>query len=353
MRDIPAFWRKRGWLAWLLLPFSVLFALLSSVRRRMLRAQAQALPVPVVVVGNLSVGGNGKTPVVLALVDALQARGWRVGVISGGYGGQVYRTDAVCEVSAQSTAEAVGDEPLLIARQTGVPVVVGRDRVAAADFLLARYAQVNVLISDDGLQHYRLPRAVEWVVVAADFGLGNGFVLPAGPLREGRRRLKAAQALLITATGSAADTVHCRKVPRYRLPVMSEGARLLAGGEWLDWAALVGQPCYLLTAIARGERVYAALADMLNIVDARYLPDHARIAAQEAQFAGSQGWIVVTAKDAVKLDDWPPALRARVLVVDYRLQLPALLLDVLEEQLQAFSLAQKRPPSARAARRSR
>ena len=323
--------------AWLLWPLSVLFALVVALRRRVLRTQAQDRAVPVVVVGNLTVGGNGKTPVVMALAESLQTRGWQVGVISAGYGGAVHATGAVCEVSAESTAEAVGDEPLLLARQTHVPVVIGRDRVAAADFLLARYPALDVVISDDGLQHYRLPRAVEWVVMAADFGLGNGFLLPAGPLREGRRRLKSVQALLITGVGHAADAVSCRKVPRYRLPVQSDGAYLLSGEGWVEWAALAGQPCYLLTAIARGERVREALAGKLDIIDALYLPDHARIDVQAAQFAGAQGWIVVTAKDAVKLDAWPQALRMRVLVVDYRVQLPPLLLDVLEEQLRRWT----------------
>lgn len=335
MNDIPAFWRRRGRLAWLLFPFSALFAVGVSLRRYLLRAQAVALPVPVVVVGNISVGGNGKTPVVMALVRALQARGWRVGIISGGYGSAVYRTTAVCEVSVQSTAEAVGDEPLLLARQTGAPVVIGRDRVAAAEYLLARHADVDVIISDDGLQHYRLARAVEWGVVAADFGLGNGFMLPAGPLRESRRRLKKVQALLITGEGTAADTVQFRKVPRYRLRAQSEGVFRLADGSRMSWQTLLGHPCFLLTAIARGERVREALYGKLAVVDAHYLPDHAQIPASAAQFAG-EGWIVVTGKDAVKLDDWPQALRERVLVVHYEMTLPALLLDVLEESLQRF-----------------
>lgn len=336
MSDIPAFWRRRGWLAWLLLPLGVVFGIGVSFRRAMLRAQAVALSVPVVVVGNISVGGNGKTPVVMALARELRERGWQVGIVSGGYGGAVYRTAAVCEVSRESTAEAVGDEPLLLARQTGVPVVVGRDRVAAAEYLLARYPQVEVVISDDGMQHYRLARTAEWAVVAADFGLGNGFLLPAGPLRESRRRLKRVQALLITGEGQAAEGVQCRKVPRYRVQAQSDGVRRLVDGSWLSWQTLLGHPCFLLTAIARGERVREALYGKLAVVDARYLPDHAEIPASAAQFAGSEGWIVVTGKDAVKLDGWPEALRERVLVLEYEVVLPTLLLDVLEEQLRAF-----------------
>lgn len=333
MTDIPAFWRKRGALAWLLFPLSLLFAAGVSLRRYLLRAQAVRFAVPVVVVGNVSVGGNGKTPVVIALASALRERGFRVGIVSGGYGGAVYRTAAVCEVSCDSKADAVGDEPLLLARQSGAPVVIGRDRVAAVEYLLTRYPGLDVVISDDGLQHYRLARSVEWGVVAADFGLGNGFMLPAGPLRESRRRLKKVQALLVTGEGTAADSVQFRKVPRYRLQAHSEGVFRLVDGSWMSWQTLHGHPCFLLTAIARGERVREALYGKLAVVDAHYLPDHAEIPAEAARFAGGEGWIVVTGKDAVKLDHWPQALRERVLVLHYEMALPALLLDVLEKQL--------------------
>lgn len=332
-RDIPDFWRRRSALAWLLFPLSVVFAAAVAARRVFLRARAKVFNVPVVVVGNISVGGNGKTPVVMALAKALQDRGWQVGIVSGGYGGAVYATRAVCEVSRDATAQAVGDEPLLLARETGLPVVVGRDRVAAVAYLLSRYPGVTVVVCDDGLQHYRLGRAAEWAVVAADFGLGNGFMLPAGPLREGRRRLAKVQAVLVTGEGAAADDVVPGRVPRYRVRAQSQGVRRLADGAWFSWEMLAGEPCYLLTAIARGVRVREALAGRLEVMDAHYLPDHAGIPPSAAQFAGSGGWIVVTAKDAVKLDGWPQALRERVLVVDYVLSLPALLIDVLEERL--------------------
>ncbi|MDO5090680.1 MAG: tetraacyldisaccharide 4'-kinase [Cardiobacteriaceae bacterium] len=332
MSDIPGFWRRRGWLAWLLAPFALLFGLMVWLRRRWLRGKARALPVPLVVVGNISVGGNGKTPVVMALVRALRARGWQVGVVSGGYGGAARKAGAVCAVTAESDAAWVGDEPLLLARETGVPLWIGRERRAAAEALLAAHPGVQVIVADDGLQHYRLPRQVEWVVMAADLGVGNGWLLPAGPLREGVARVREADALLVVGDGAAADGVASGSVPRYRLRAEALAARWLCDGSVYP----IGEEAlFVLTAIARGERVTAGVQAAGGVVaDARYLPDHAAIPPQAADFAGAQGRIVVTGKDAVKLDGWPEALRARVVVLDYRLVLPEALLTTLEGRLQ-------------------
>lgn len=182
-------WARRGWSARMLLPISWLFGALAGLRRWLYRvgiSKAQRVSVPVVIVGNIFVGGTGKTPLTIWLVQTLQQAGYTPGVISRGYGG---KNSFPQEVLATSLAQDVGDEPLLITYRAKCPVVVGRDRIAAATALLAAHPGVNVIVSDDGLQHYRLARDIEIVLFDAR-GAGNGWLLPAGPLREpvSRRR---------------------------------------------------------------------------------------------------------------------------------------------------------------------
>ena len=184
-------WTKRGLLAWALSPLSLVF--LCAARNRRNKTKPHRLPVPVVVVGNIYVGGTGKTPVTIALVKELLKRGYHPGVVSRGFG---RKEDAPLMVLRDSPAANVGDEPLLIARQTEVPVAVARDRVAAALLLLDKHPECDLIISDDGLQHYSLARDVELAVVGAR-GLGNGWVLPAGPLREPPSRLDEVDAIHI------------------------------------------------------------------------------------------------------------------------------------------------------------
>ena len=176
-------WLRRGALACALWPLSLLFRGLAAVRRGLFAAgvsHAERLPVPVVVVGNIFIGGTGKTPLTIWLVEALRAAGFRPGVVSRGFGA---KDAAPREVSATSTPTEVGDEPVLIAVRTGCPVFVGRARAAAGRALLAAHPEVNVIVTDDGLQHYALARDVE-IVLFDGRGVGNGWTLPAGPLRE-------------------------------------------------------------------------------------------------------------------------------------------------------------------------
>ena len=180
---LPRAWLHRGLLARLLWPFSLLYRAIAALRSLAYRRgwkTSHGVGVPVVVVGNVIAGGAGKTPVVMAVVRHLQARGLAVGVVSRGYG---RRTQDGREVHADSDPRDVGDEPLLVHRTTGAPVVVDRDRVAAARRLLAAHPELRVIVSDDGLQHLALRREVE-ICVFDDRGVGNGWLLPAGPLRE-------------------------------------------------------------------------------------------------------------------------------------------------------------------------
>ena len=183
-------WQRRGLLACLLWPLAQCFGLLSALRRLLYRwhwLPSVRLPVPVIVVGNVYVGGTGKTPLVIWLVRQLAAAGYRPGVISRGYRRTAAAPALVSQqaLAAADTASvgAYGDEPLLIAARGGCPVMVGRDRPAAARALLAAYPALDVIVADDGLQHYRLARDIE-IVLCDERGNGNRWLLPAGPLRE-------------------------------------------------------------------------------------------------------------------------------------------------------------------------
>lgn len=199
MRLIEKVWFDKHPAKWVLVPIlaplTLLFWLISSVRKLLFRAgfkQSFKAPVPVIVVGNISVGGNGKTPMVLWLVDYFKQKGISVGVISRGYGGVA--PFYPYQVEEKSTSEQCGDEPLLIFRRTGVPVVVGADRSASISKLVDKGCQV--VISDDGLQHYKMSRALELVIVDSKRLFGNGLLLPAGPLRELPSRLAEVDAVI-------------------------------------------------------------------------------------------------------------------------------------------------------------
>ncbi|MBY6188427.1 tetraacyldisaccharide 4'-kinase [Marinobacter hydrocarbonoclasticus] len=183
-------WQEGHPALWLLAPLTALFALITAVRRGLYRLgwkRAVTVAVPVVVVGNITVGGNGKTPTVLYLTALLQKAGYRPGIISRGYGGKAPHYPF--RVTPKTPAHYCGDEPALMAQRTGVPVAVGPDRVAAAN-LLIESGEVDILISDDGMQHYRLDRTLEVAVIDGQRRFGNGHLMPMGPLRESPSRLK-------------------------------------------------------------------------------------------------------------------------------------------------------------------
>src|SRR2546430_1099831 len=205
-------WQKLGGGALILLPVAIVFGAAVAIRRFLYRARI--LPqwkagVPVIVVGNVSVGGTGKTPVVLAILETLQSRGWNPGVVARGYGRVPRReTDPLGVASVYpdiATPEHFGDEPVLIARRARVPVFIGADRPAAARALLEAHREVDVLVSDDGLQHYALARDVELAVVDGERRFGNGLPLPAGPMREPVARLREVDAVIVN--GGWSDTI--------------------------------------------------------------------------------------------------------------------------------------------------
>lgn len=290
-------WLQRSWFQrrlspalCLLLPLSGIFAA-GAARNR--RTAGERLPVPVVVVGNITVGGAGKTPLTIALAQALQAAGRRPGIVSRGHGGDNARPRPV---TASSPAAEAGDEPLLIARHTGLPVWIGRDRVAAGRALLAAHPEVDVILCDDGLQHYRLGRDVE-IAVFDGRGAGNGRLLPAGPLREPLGRL------------AAVDAVVCQDSPAVDVPpgVPCLAMRLVAGRfrgladptRSCTAADLAGRELHALAGIGDPSRFFRTLAGLgLDFVPHPF-PDHHAYSAADLDF-GRGAVLLMTEKDAVK-----------------------------------------------------
>ena len=298
-------WLRRGPLACLLWPMSLVFGALSALRRAAYgigRLRRGGVGVPVVVVGNVIAGGAGKTPVVMALVEHLRSRGLKAGVISRGHG----RTIADCrEVQADSRAGDVGDEPLLIARSVQVPVFVATRRLQAAQALLAAYPATQVIVSDDGLQHYRLQRDLE-ICVFDERGVGNGWLLPAGPLREPWPR----HVDLVLRSGATAgvDGFDARR----RLA----GEAVRADGTRIELTALQGRPIAALAAIGQPERFFTMLRERgLQLARTVELPDHDAFDSMPPGLDGIE--LICTEKDAVKLwwlrpDAWAVPLQVEI-----------------------------------------
>lgn len=321
-RTLQRAWRQRGALAWALWPLSCLYGALVALRRALYRsgALASAHPgVPVIVVGNVVAGGAGKTPVTMAVLRHLQARGWRPGVVSRGYG----RSTRGCRLArADSPASEVGDEPALIARASGVAVMVAPERNAAARALLAHDPCIDVIVCDDGLQHLALERDVE-ICVFNEEGIGNGFLLPAGPLRE---RWPRAVDLVVHA-GAAPPTGS--SAPTFALARRLGEHALRADGSRVALHSLRGTPLVALAGIARPQVFFAMLqARGLVLADTVALPDHYDFDSYGCPpYLGYN--LICTEKDAVKL--WRQ--RPEALAVPLQIDLPAAFFDALDARL--------------------
>ena len=300
---LPRLWFRRQLVLVLLplLPASWLFRLLVGVRRGFYRCgvmRSHALAVPVIVIGNLTVGGSGKTPLVLWLVERLRETGWHPGIISRGYG---RAAEGVQSVSADSASALVGDEPLLLARRSGVPVFVGRDRVAVGHALLKAHPDCDVIVSDDGLQHYRLQRSVE-IAVFDGRGAGNAQVLPAGPLREPLRRMSALTALVWNATDDAQALIQDVPVGLPQFAMRLVGRRfvsLVNAQQSCTEAELRGRRLYAMAGIGDPSRFFTQLEAMDLEFEAHPFPDHHNYTDSDLEFA-RDGVLLMTEKDAVK-----------------------------------------------------
>lgn len=292
-----AWYRSARWLI-ALAPLGALFAVAAAWRRRTLqrRYQGRRFAAPVVVVGNIGLGGTGKTPLLLALAARLRQRGRRPGIVSRGYGG--HPGPAPVLVTPVHGAAVVGDEPLLLARASGCPVVVCPDRRAAVAWLLA-HCDCDLVLSDDGLQHYRLHRDFEIAVVDGMRGLGNGRCLPAGPLREPPARLAAVDAVIVNG-----GSYQPPGVAALRMELRPLGLRQLATGTWVaapalpaDWGA--ARRAHAVAAIGHPQRFADSLRALGLTVDLRALPDHHPLGTADLEFDDALP-VVITAKDAVK-----------------------------------------------------
>jgi tetraacyldisaccharide 4'-kinase len=283
-------WTSRGAVAWLLWPAGLVFGIIASIRRFLykLRILGSTHPgIPVIVVGNLTAGGSGKTPLVLWIAEFLKEHKWRPGIVSRGYVGSA---QSPVEVSIASDPAEVGDEPILLARRSGCPVWVAPDRVAACRALREQHPECDVIVADDGLQHYALARDVEICVVDGR-GFGNGFLMPAGPLREPRPRLRSVDA--VVAHGA-------KDVKGYAMAL--EGEQLVRFTDARDVRtakSFAGQTVHAVAGIGDPKRFFLQLARFgLKIVPHPF-PDHHPFSAGDFEFGDSDP-VVMTEKDAVK-----------------------------------------------------
>lgn len=290
--NLEAHWQRITPLSLALYPLSLVFRAAVAARGAYYAcAKPKRLPVPVVVVGNISVGGTGKTPLVLWLVQFLAQRGMRPGIVSRGYGGNSRAPRAVTSADAQR----YGDEPVLLAARSHCPVWTGADRVAAARALLAAHPNCAVIVSDDGLQHYRLPRDFEIAVIDGDRGLGNGFMLPAGPLREPPARLKRVDAAVVN--GPLRDDYPAQRT--FEMRVEGREFRNLLNPEYV-----VGPDHFqrmrvaAVAGIGNPARFFAHLATLGMQFDGRAFPDHHVFTNEDLPSEADA--IVMTEKDAVK-----------------------------------------------------
>ncbi|MGF1546522.1 MAG: tetraacyldisaccharide 4'-kinase [Thiotrichales bacterium] len=291
MAWIERHWYHNGPVAFALWPLSLAYCALARWRRKRLSRQVKvpARGVPVIVVGNITVGGTGKTPVVIWLADYLKVHGYRPGIVSRGYGGRDLRTPQ--QVTSNSDAREVGDEALLIARRTACPTWVCADRTAAMDALL-RDERISVVISDDGLQHYRMHRDIEIAMIDGARRFGNGLCLPAGPLREGTARLDEVEFRLVS--GALADD--------------GEFAVEYSGDELVNLqnpsrrillADLKGSAVHAVAGLGNPARFFRRLEDAGLRITRHDHPDHHQYRREDLDFTDHQP-IVMTEKDAVK-----------------------------------------------------
>jgi tetraacyldisaccharide 4'-kinase len=324
-------------LAQALRPLAWLFGTLAAVRRAAYRTglvRSIALRVPVVVVGNITAGGSGKTPLVVALVAALAERGFRPGIVSRGHG---RRTRGSREVTVNDAASDTGDEPLLLAA-SGAPVFVGGKRADAAARLLAAHPGVDVIVADDGLQHYALARDVELAVVDATRGLGNGLLLPAGPLREPPSRLASVDAVVrldVHADGAGWRAALCG-VPQFAMTHEPLAWRnLVAPGRAFDASLLRDPAAVALAGIANPDRFFHWLRAQGFAGRTIAFPDHFAYSRDDVAFPGASA-LLMTEKDAVKCRAFADA---RMWMLPIRARVDPALVDAVVEKIHGSQAA--------------
>lgn len=289
-------WYQGHPLRFALWPLSLLFSLITWFRRLLFRVglkKVVKLPVPVIIVGNITVGGSGKTPTVIYLIELLRKHGLKPGVISRGYGVEI---DGVRAVMPGDSAASVGDEPAMIVSRTQVPMVVGVKRVDAAKALLAKF-DVDIIISDDGLQHYQLGRDIELVILDGERRLGNGMLLPAGPLREGAWRLQSVDHVLVNGGSALQQEVQMTLHPSAWLPVSIEHNASTPPTEASSLVAMAG--------IGNPQRFFDTLtAQGYQLEQTQVFDDHSAYSESVLTELTNGRILAMTEKDAVKCRDF-------------------------------------------------
>ncbi|NIL92989.1 MAG: tetraacyldisaccharide 4'-kinase [Woeseiaceae bacterium] len=294
-------WYEGGSLYQVLLPLSGLYWLLIALRRSLYRAgllRTFRADVPVIVVGNITAGGTGKTPVTIWLSRELRGRGFNPGIVSRGYGGS--RSSTSMRVDSASDTSVVGDEPVLLARRTGCPVVVDADRARAAQMLIDD--GVDVIIADDGLQHYRLERSYEICVIDGARGLGNRLLLPAGPLRETIDRLTDVDQVLVNGRmGSNVANLTAIEQNAIEFELVATEVSRLNGSLTRPIDKFSGTTVHAVAAIGNPVRFFDMLrAHGMQVIEHAFR-DHARLSDDDLRF-GDDFEVLMTEKDAIKVD---------------------------------------------------
>ena len=292
-------WYEGGLLYWILLPLTGIYSLLIAVRRSLYRSgmlKTFRAPVPIIIVGNITVGGTGKTPVTIWLTRHLAGRGFRPGIVSRGYGGS--HSSSSMRVDSASDPAVVGDEPVLLAMRTGCPVVVDADRARAVQMLVEDGA--DVIIADDGLQHYRLERDYEICVIDGARGLGNRKLLPAGPMRESADRLAEVDQVLINGESArSGDLAELKREP-VRFDLVAVEARRLDGSLLRALGEFAGTTVHAVAAIGNPGRFFEMLQSHGIQVIEHAFRDHAVLRRTDLEF-GDDFEVLMTEKDAVKV----------------------------------------------------
>lgn len=290
MTRLDHYWNSVNGVSLLLFPLSLMFAAVAALRRlgyRLGLLRTQRFPVPVLVVGNITVGGTGKTPLVIWLAAYLRRHGWRPGIVSRGYGGNAQHWPQ--QVRADSDPSSVGDEAVMLAALTGCPMCVGPDRPAAVQALLA-HTDVNIVISDDGMQHYALARDLEIAVIDGDKRLGNGFLLPAGPLREPKSRLDRVDLVIVNGEGGEGE---------FSMKLFQPSVNSLSGDSDMALARFSGRTVHAIAGIGNPQRFFQLLERHGIDIKPHPFPDHHLFQSEDLQFDDDLP-ILMTEKDAVK-----------------------------------------------------
>ncbi len=284
-------WQKRTLLNYLLLPLAFLFKMISLLRKFYLQFKSVKSHVPIIVVGNISVGGNGKTPVLIALANYLTAKDFKVAIISRGYQSKTKEFPKLCH--AQSCAILCGDEPVMIARKTLLPVMIDPNRPRAIKALI-KQGKYDVILSDDGLQHYAMARDIEICVIGSKQALGNKFLLPAGPLREPISRLQKVD--FVIGDNSLAQVDFAAKVSNDGFYSINNLQQEIS----LDF--FKNKKIYAVSGIALPERFHNALSEMNLNFEIKSFPDHYNFKLDDFKFL-TDDIILMTEKDHVKCNN--------------------------------------------------